>query len=364
MISNQKYIIFPNSNIVEIIKHLDSQYTRDVIFIVPEKVNIDCAPFPTLSEKEWQPEGEIIVYPCSEAALYYIRSQPNYHNFRAPFSHECFDLFLKTQMAKQFTNAGIPYLPKTIISGQPLSYPFIAKPNFGFASSFVKNIKTPADWDDYQDQVKEQYTSSIVGIFHNKYLSHIPTEVASTILTEPSRTDLNFFSVPFLVQNDAVHHIFPISITGTLLGEKKTPRTMQFEFPASNKEKNEVAMLDACQKLVQHFKLDSGVYHAEFLGNTQETYLLEFSPRLTGGALPMLVSLSINVNLLKFAISSFLGIADQPNLSSPINLVLTRNHLRSYTEWEENGAAEKKTLYSNVRETPESCCVEYITERN
>lgn len=354
-------IIFPGKFITPLLNQLDYSEIDDLLVVLPKESdpipNVNCIYEGDLSLTDYEIN---CIHPCSEAALYYLQSIDHLNPSYLRFSNQSLQCFYKMDLNTHFKNAGVSFLSKHALeSTLPTHFPVVVKPNFGFASSFVEEIASQQQLESYKADVDKKYPVSLVNTFYTKYFRSKHDRKPQAIVWEDSKSDLNFFSVPFTVNNGQLESIYPVMAIGTLMSDQRKSGSVEFTYPPNPTSYHAAKMNDTCKKLISYFSLQDGVYHSEFLSNQNEVYLLEFSPRLTGGIIPMIASLSHGVNLFAKSLQPlFTTISIDENLVSG-QLKLIRTYLKGSAEVE-NIPAPSDCLYYFERNQPESKTIEYI----
>lgn len=249
---------------------------------------------------------------CSHESGVYWVAEHRRSVGRPNFAETCLRMLVKTRLAAELAAAGVTVAPKWPLRSArdplDLPYPLVAKPNFGFASMLVKRIPDAAALSAYRrdyDRLRQRSLLTEYDDFAGRCADADPAEV----ILEPDLTASTvFLTVPFLVHDGTVAGVFPIRGEG-----QRRDDLTDFHwnaFRCGEVPDGAVAALHRdLPRLVGAFGLTGGVYEVEALYDetADVLYVLEFSPRVTGGFIPELVRRSTGVDLDFLGILYFLG---------------------------------------------------------
>jgi thymidylate kinase len=265
-----------------------------------------------------------------ESGVYWVAEhrrsvgQPN-------FAETCLRMLVKTRLAAELVNAGVTVAPKwplpQVADPLTLPYPLVAKPNFGFASMLVKRIPDAAALSAYRrdyDRLRQRSLLTEYDDFADRCTDADPAEV----IVEPDLTASTIFlTVPFLVHGGTIAGIFPIRGEGQRHDDLTDFHWNAFRY-GEVPDGAVTALHRDLPRLVDAFALTGGVYEVEALYDetADVLYVLEFSPRVTGGFIPELVRRSTGVDLDFLGILYFLGAGpvEPPPIPSEPHLLILR----------------------------------------
>jgi hypothetical protein len=248
---------------------------------------------------------------CGELAVYFVAKHRDIAG-ELSFNPICLDMLTKLRMGEELGKAGLSVLPKqrlsTLLENGRLEFPLIVKPNFGFASALVKRIRDRAALDEYVLNCAQMWARSPIAAYQREYIGLDGPPGPDNIIVEPDCSHATFYSVPFHVRGGAVEGMYPG------LGERYEGDELSdfqwraFRVPDTIPESASRLLREDFAKLASYFELKDGVFEAEFLFDQrrERLYVLEFSPRITGGAIPELIQHATGVDLRDLEVALFL----------------------------------------------------------
>lgn len=363
-----KVIISPTAFHLEAFKTIPQALFKDAIVVTNDNAAGLGAGIETITEAGFDKRVEGLEFealPCAEAALYFLWKNKRFRQVTAPrFSDKCYGLFLKEKLGKVLQNAGIPHIKKRLFRnfnpGNKLNFPCIIKPNFGFASQLVARLETLADLKKYLAAYSDAYDSNMIEKFRKLYLEDLGEDECRKLITEEDRSELTFVSIPFVVRDKKVTKFYPAQCKGTLIHGDVPDNYVVFEYPPQKETVDREAILEILNRLMTYFELSDGVFHSEFLCSAHETYLVEFSPRITGMAISKMISLSEGVDLAALSVTLFLKQADPAPIPSHGKLQLVRVNSQNPSKWEKRLPPESKRIFNMLKSGPGSLVADII----
>lgn len=259
---------------------------------------------------------------CNEEALYYAKSFIS-ESVNMDFNKECLELYDKKKSDILFEKYNIPHIKK---SNTPISFPTIAKPNFGFASIGVEELEDREQFAKYTEKINDIIENSPVGALKNLYFKNLTIEP----VYERKINDGYFYSVPFIYdKNDDDVIIFPIKGINKIKNNYSNFfwKTFLYDEQHINKDIYNLIKKELLN-LSHNLLINTSVNMAEIFYDieTDKVLIVEFSPRIPGGKLSDLIycGCGIDLNLLsiKFQTDS---IVDIKKICKPVILDICTN---------------------------------------
>lgn len=240
---------------------------------------------------------------CNEAAVYFAaKYRTTLSDFH--FQQICFDMLTKLEMADILDKKGIPVIPKKKITEFHSDYPVIAKPNFGFASTLVKKINSAYEFENYLENFNSLWKTSEIKTYQEKYFSDKKISFLKKILIEPDLSSGTFLSVPFIVKDKSVVNFFPVQGNSCQKSQSSDYSWHSFVAPADISTKIHNKIHDILNRIALHFASHDAVFHVEIIVDASDNvWILEFSPRISGKAICELLFHSTGIELEKQAIA-------------------------------------------------------------
>jgi hypothetical protein len=278
---------------------------------------------------------------CHERGVYWV-AQHRAAVGTLNFHEACLRMLTKAEMAAALSAAGVgvtrKYRLADVRDPASLPYPLIAKPNFGFASTLVKRIPNVDSLRKYQEEFAELRQRSLLTEYDGFAVGCLGADLLEVVL-EPDLSRLTrFLTIPFLVRDGKLTQYFPI----TGLSQHRSELT-DFEwtgFHTGPVRHAATAIEKVLSRLIPVLGLTGGVYEIEALYDDAEDrlFVLEFSPRVTGGSIPQLIQLAFGVDLDFLGMLNFLGVSVQPaQVHAARTLVLTIRRAESPVDSELRG---------------------------
>lgn len=288
-----KYLyIYPNKEQLECINKLKMQ---DVTIV--DRNNAFCIDF---NEIKYNYDNYKIMC-CNEEALYYFYKFLNFQK-NSKISNSCLELYDKYKSNRIFKQRQINYIDK---SKTPIKYPFIAKPNFGFASIGVKKINNSKELNEYLNDFNSYISNSEIGKLKKIYFEDLQVYP----IYEAEIDYGYFFSVPFIFdkENDEIT-IFPVQgceKISTINSNFYWKKFIYDEASINNTIYNSIKL--CMHDIANKFELNTSVNMAEVIYDihTDQVKVVEFSPRVPGGRLSQLIYYGSGVNLNELSIKLF-----------------------------------------------------------
>ena len=266
---------------------------------------------------------------CNELAVYFVAL----HRERAgqlAFASTCLDMLTKLEMHAALCRAGVSSLPKTPLNQlkRPLSRPVIVKPNFGFASTLVQRIGSDVELDVYLSSYDQLRQQSIVAPYQLEYLSRYRAAELEQILVEPDVSTGVFLSVPFVVTDGRLASSWPVVGAQHEKTADTHFRWLGFRAPAGLTEEIRSRLDATLDALARAFTCGSLICEAEIIIDPCDgtPWVLEFSPRVTGGSIPQLIYHAHGIDLERLMIALALEIdLPAPTLISRECLLIRRH---------------------------------------
>ncbi len=248
---------------------------------------------------------------CNELAIYFVAKHRQLAG-RLPFREVCLDMLTKLDMHEELCRAGVPSLPKTPLSKlrRPLDYPVVVKPNFGFASTLVKRIKSEDELESYLAEYSSLRRVSVVASCEARYLDYYARTVLEQLLVEPDKSTGTFLSITFVVREGRLDSSWPaIGYRRECTGESHF-RWAGFQAPTYLSGASREMLDETLDRLAHTFVTGNWVCSAEVILDEVDgtPWVLEFSPRVMSGSLPRLIYHAHGVDLERQMIAFALGI--------------------------------------------------------
>lgn len=307
------YALFPSERQLHLLEDLAPHASRDVAAVVqglnPARAR---GSLRVLSTEEAlvaaRSDPSAAWFCCNEHAVYFAAK----HRALAPvlgFRGQCLDMLTKIDMSAGLEAAGVRVIPKTILGVQGNdcpSFPFVVKPNVGFASVLVRRIASRAELDEYCARFADNIGESLVQWYQGEYFS----ASAPTVLVEPEIADGKFVSVSMCAVRGELAALFMVEGVERISNATSDYQWRKFRAPAALSPRSAGAIRQEMEKAVKAFATDHAVFEAEVLVDavTEEPFVLEFSPRIVGGFIPELILHSFGVDLERAALAFALGI--------------------------------------------------------
>jgi hypothetical protein len=245
------------------------------------------------------------------------------------FDEACLKQVSKLSMGDALLSTGVEITTKRrlteVMADGSWDFPHILKPNFGFASTLVKRVRSLADVDDYLRSYDAIRSESPLAEYEAFARAHVPD--ALEVVVEPDHSQSSrFVTAPVRVCEGTLVGVYPIFGAAAVSGT-----TTDFHWSGFETAEPDVGLVAALRRdlarLIDIFGLTGGVYEIEVLydelsGNVR---FLEFSPRVTGGLLPDLIQQATGVDLHRLGLLYFLGLSADLPVEHPMRaLTLTR----------------------------------------
>ncbi|MEV4442378.1 hypothetical protein AB0K09_25880 [Streptomyces sp. NPDC049577] len=265
------------------------------------------------------PEGARVMC-CHESGVYWM-AEHRAAVGRPNFAEVCLRMLVKTRLGAELAGLGVTVVDKIPLAGvrdrDALPYPLVAKPDFGFASMLVKRIPDAVALADYERSYRQLRDRSLLTEY-DEFIATQPDADPWGVILEPDLTGSTLFlTVPFLVRDGELAGMFPIKGVGQR-GDELT----DFHWNAFHCGDVPPGALDALDRdlrlLVKGLGLTGGVYEIEALYDERRgtLYVLEFSPRVTGGFIPELVRRTTGVDVELLGLLHFLGAEPGPDVAT------------------------------------------------
>lgn len=297
---NKKLIIFPTKKQLEYLVKKNS--TDNFYVIVRDKDAVDESNIIRVINGEEKLLGNNVdVLCCHEEGMYWLRTHGN-ANWNNIFLPNMVNLVTKKSFKECLIKNGIKSASFCEDEAQIQEYPIIAKPIVGFGSIGVKRIDSENELKLYLSETSMEEMQSRIKPYKDKYFQ----DMENTIIFEEFIPG-DFYRTPFVVYDNEIRYIFPVKGNKTTYRRNSDFHWTDFEYGVN--ERNIASYLKGIlENLKDLFKLQSGVYVAEFIVNEDnEVYLLEFSPRQTSDRIARIIQLASGIDLEQLAIDLFLG---------------------------------------------------------
>lgn len=325
--------LFPSAHQAEILEKLVQLHHKDIIIVKSENHTQQSDEILIFSEHqfvEWRKNRlNDIWFCCNERAVYFASLHRQFIN-NLNFELICLDMLTKADMGNVLGKAGVPVLLKKSLKifDEVEIFPIIVKPNFGFASALVKRITSQQELEKYTREYINFRNCSLIKSYQKDYFYNYDYKLLEEIMFEPDVSEGIFLSIPFIASPDGLIASFPV------VGRKKI-RTSEShfvwtEFQAPDHLPSEVRervdrILD---RLCKSFACSTSVFHAEIILDPKDStpWVLEFSPRITGGNIPRLIYYSYGIDLDTYALELALGlnINPVPNYNTRDAIIISR----------------------------------------
>lgn len=226
------------------------------------------------------------------------------------FDPDLLSAVTKTEMRSFLERVGVPLTAATpfdlgVYEPEPMTMPYVVKPDFGFASQLVMRVCGPNDWEDFRAAALDR---SLWPLRHeySKTLFSAREGLLNRFLAEEDYSSAQFLSVPFVFAEDAA---VAYVVEGTRTDSSPITHFAWRGFQApTNLSNDDIGFLEAeLATIARAASCRPGVYEAEILWTPREHWVLEFSPRPTGGLVPDLVFHAYGVDIDRLAVQLFRG---------------------------------------------------------
>ncbi|WP_067497394.1 ATP-grasp domain-containing protein [Actinoplanes sp. TFC3] len=227
------------------------------------------------------------------------------------FPHSCLTAVTKVAMADLLQAGGMATAPKRAFrlgeaAGLDVQFPFVVKPDFGFASQLVNRIENAEQWAAYQQVAADPSAWPLRKRYADDFYADIP-EVLDGFVIEPDLSPLEFLSVPYVYDGD-IAVSFPTRGLRSVATANTSFAWRGFGTPAGLGTDGLAELDKLLTGLSSYLGVRPGVYEVEALWGPEDGLtFLEFSPRPTGGLVPDLVEHAYGVDIDDLAISAFVG---------------------------------------------------------
>lgn len=221
-----------------------------------------------------------------------VASQVAEH-FRLPFlNQKAAFLFRNKEKTSRFCNKIKIPTPKTqkiqtekqgYTFGKNYGYPFILKPNQGTGSQGVFFINSSSEFKKFWLESKKSRQTFIAQEFKKGPL----------------------FSTEFVVHEGHVHFL---GITDRTLGPLPYFVELSFTFPINMELKIEKKIKTHLKKIVKALKIETGIFHIEWILTKQGPVLIEVNPRLGGVMVGEMISKAYDQNIFDAIIDMSLSL--------------------------------------------------------
>lgn len=311
--------LFPSPYQVQILEKLAQQYHQDMVIVSSERNVRPSDQILTLSDRqfiEWmKPRQNDTWLCCHEQAIYFASLHRRFVNHTC-FEPICFDMLTKADMGSVLEKIGVPILPKKLLKecNELEDFPMIVKPNFGFSSTLVKRITSKQELEKYMAEYIQYRHGSLVEAYQKEYFHNHDSRLLEEIMFEPDVSTGTFLSVPFIASPDGLIASFPV------VGRKKVQTEVSHfvwtEFQAPDHLSSEIRnrVDQVLDTLSTSFARCLSVFHAEIIIDAQDgtPWVLEFSPRITGGNIPRLIYYAYGIDLDAYALEFVFGMNLKP----------------------------------------------------
>lgn len=255
--------------------------------------------------------------PVTEAGIYLLNASGALAHAQLSMSNAALFCITKLEQSAFLSAADVSQVNKAIVAGPngfslpTIGYPLIVKPNFGFASMFTKNVRTPEELIEhlkfYQAEVHNTQLDHFASLYFEPLRRNRQLDV---VIAEKAYLDWDFYSVGYIVRDGAMHSVFPCR------GMRKTTgKYTNFAwraFASITEPTPELAniLAEVGKKLVPALGVIDGVFSVEILISTKadDYRVLEFECRPMGSWMNRLIDFSFGVNLDRVFIDCFLGL--------------------------------------------------------
>lgn len=253
-------------------------------------------------------EGGLQVLCLNELAVY-VLGMLDYPG-DVGFDPQLLSAVTKTEMRSFLEHVGVPLItatPFTLGVDEPAqtTMPYVVKPDFGFASQLVMHVRGPDEWNDFCVAASD---SSLwpLRYKYSKALFSDREGLLNRFLAERDCSTAQFLSVPFVFADDvAVAYVVDGTVTESSMVTHFAWRG--FQAPTSLSDLDIGLIETELTAIARGASCRPGVYAAEILWTPEEHWILEFSPRPTGGLVPDLVSHAYGVDIDMLAVQLFRG---------------------------------------------------------
>ncbi|SDY10681.1 acetyl-CoA carboxylase biotin carboxylase subunit family protein [Thermoactinomyces sp. DSM 45892] len=311
--------LFPSSYQVKILEKLAQQYQKDIVILSSEKnVHLSDQILTLLDHQfiEWVKERQNDTwFCCHEQAVYFASLHRQFVNHIC-FEPICLDMLTKSDMGRVLEEIGVPILPKKLLKefNELEDLPMVVKPNFGFASTLVKRITSKQELEKYMTEYIQYRHGSLVETYQEAYFHNNDPQLLEEIMFEPDISTGTFLSVPFIASPDGLIASFPV--VGSKRVQTKVSHFVWTEFHAPDHLPSEIRnrIDQVLDKLSTSFARCPSVFHAEIILDPQDgtPWVLEFSPRITGGNIPRLIYYAYGIDLDTYTLELALGMNLKP----------------------------------------------------
>ncbi|MEU3036780.1 hypothetical protein [Streptomyces griseoaurantiacus] len=292
-----------------------------------------------------------------ELAVYYLhREMPP---GETGFHPSCLTAVTKRAMADLLVAGGLTVTPKEPFSlraagGLDPEFPFVAKPDFGFASQLVCRIDDAEAWARYLRTAADPAAWPLRARYGEAFYGSVP-DLLDGFVMEPDLSALDFLSVPYLFDGRTATAL-PVSGLNSQATANTTFAWRGFRTPTGLGEEALTELDGLLTKLSTHLELRRGIYEVEALWGPADGFrFLEFSPRPTGGLVPDLVQHAYGVDIDDLAVAAFLGEPVSVNRPRPGTFLGLRREA-------EDEAPRGRVAVSTVRRSATRVFVDEIIE--
>jgi len=307
-VTNSNVILFPSSATLNELARLGPQEASTLIV----------ADEPPQLESRWltpeafiasdEPEQSRRWYCDNETSVYFAAR----HRDRCPwlaFGQLCLNTLTKLELGHALESIQLPVLHKTPITSycDDPDYPVVAKPNFGFASCFVKRADSRTDLQNHAARFAREWALSPLASYAMRFFPKSRESELKQLVLERCVTHATVLNAALVVHDRTLvdlHLVFG-DVTEATISSDFQWRGFRYSglVPRELHERS----WRIAQSLVTFFNLSSCVAEAELLydAQSQELYVMEFSPRVIGGSLAVLVEHGTGVNLRQVALKLF-----------------------------------------------------------
>lgn len=274
-------------------------------------------------------------FPFTQVGTYCILRTGLSESAKLPFARSAMMGTTKSLADRLLADHGLPTIDRVV--PPECDYPIVGKPNFGFASRFVRICHTPGEVAELRRQISEQYTSSMLGSYHSRYFRN--GDLApdpSALVFEKDLSHREFYSVSFVVSRSGEISIYPVRGIGRHKNETSDFMWREGVVTRISRDLDEM-LKTLAKRLTRVFGISFGVYGCEVLVDPilGDVSILEFESRPMGGWINDLIDVAYGIDLDQIALRLALG-------QSPSTLVGLCREV--YGRRTEEGAPEEPVL--------------------
>lgn len=295
--------LLPNHRQTEIVRRLDPDGV--LVDVAALGADDDPAPLARLLA-DLAGDGGVDVLCLNELAIYLLGHCPQ---ARVPFDARLLRDITKSSQSWLFEAARVPR-PDAVwftldVQEPPRPYPFVVKPDFGFASQLAMRVRDADDWSTFLAAAAEPTLWPLRRSYANAFLDD-PDGALRAFVAEEDLSAGQFLSVPFLYDGSVA--VAWIVDGGQVRRSAVTDfQWATFEAPTSLTPAQVATVEVELAALAGAAGCRPGVYEAELIHLGTGSRYLEFSPRPTGGTVPDLVRHAYGVDIDELAVGAFLG---------------------------------------------------------